>query len=66
MDTFGSAPEWGLSSPATTPAMVWTIRNDMAPGLCFVVSSGGFITVCTYNANGIAADKEFSVIVFGK
>lgn len=56
----------GLFSPGTTPSMVCTIRNDIAPGFCSVVSSGGSITVRTYNSSGNAADKEFSLVVFGK
>lgn len=58
----------GLFSPATNPAMVCQIRNDLAPGFC-VVTSGAApsqVTVRTYNANGTLADKEFSLIVFGR
>jgi hypothetical protein len=58
----------GLFSVATNPAMVCQVRNDLAPGFCVVTSSASpsQVTVRTYNTNGTLADKEFSLIVFGK
>ncbi|RMG67092.1 MAG: hypothetical protein D6722_13835 [Bacteroidetes bacterium] len=58
----------GLFSPATNPAMVCQIRNDLAPGFCVVTSgaSPSQVTVRTYDASGNLANKEFSLVVFGR
>ncbi len=58
----------GLFSPATNPAMVCQLRNDLAPGFCTAVSSANpsQVTVRTFNANGTPADKEFSLVIFGR
>lgn len=58
----------GLFSIATNPACICQVRNDLAPGFC-VVTSGAApsqVTVRTYNTNGQLADKEFSLVIFGK
>lgn len=58
----------GLFSPATMPAMVCQLRNDLAPGFCTVTSSASpsQVTVRTYSSNGTPADKEFSLLIFGR
>ncbi len=58
----------GLFSPASNPAMVCQIRNDLAPGFCTITSSTSpsQVTVRTFNAAGQLTDKEFSLIIFGK
>lgn len=58
----------GLFSVGTNPTFVCQIRNDLAPGFCTVISgaSPSQATVRTFNADGTPADKEFSLVVFGK
>lgn len=58
----------GLFSPATNPACVCQIRNDLAPGFCVVTSSAApsQVTVRTYNSAGTLTDKEFSLVIFGR
>lgn len=56
----------GLSSPGNTPTAICQIRNDLAPGFCTVVGTSGSLTVRTYNSSGVAADREFSLVVFAK
>lgn len=60
--------EPGLFSVATNPACVCQIRNDLGPGFCVVTSSASpsQVTVRTYNSSGQLADKEFSLVIFGK
>src|SRR5690606_20180452 len=58
----------GLFSTATNPSMVCQIRNDIAPGFCTITSSASpsQVTVRTFNTSGVLADKEFSLIIFGR
>ncbi len=56
----------GLFSPAVTASAVCQIRNDLSPGFCTVVGTSSSLTVRTYDSSGNPANREFSLIVFGR